>query len=101
MIMKKGKNHDIKNIGTIAMKSFLMRSTTSSGKLAIVVSIDVTNEENWPWGSEPVYMEGNIIGNISSVGYDVENGDCVLGLVRVSDGGGVGSEPVYMEGNII
>ena len=86
-LLKKGQTHAIRNIGTIALNSFLMNSSMQSSNKdnVIGVVVDVTNDANWPWGGEPVMgEEDSVVGQITSVGYDMKNCGQVFGYISVS-----------------
>ena len=106
MLNKMGQNHGLKTIGSLALSSLRVRhmiptfgseigahttvesfyeGATSSAMSLVQIEIQLPSEQNWPWGGEPVLLAGEIVTNLSSVGYCGES-DKVLGLAVVRNG---------------
>ena len=106
MLNKIGQNYGLKTIGTLALSSFRVRhmiptfgseigthttvqsfyeGATSSSMSLVQMEIQLPSELNWPWGGEPVLLAGEIVTNLSTVGYCGES-DKVLGLALARNG---------------
>ena len=75
-----------KEINTCTSPQRLYGEGNSKLKGLLQVEFDVSNPLNWPWGGEPVTVNGKVVGNLSSIGYGVE-GDAVVGLVVIDKDG--------------